>query len=62
MLILSFVALLIACVLFGAAAFSHYFRNPQQPTPWYGGLVILGLFLWSLSEVILRWPGGPGHP
>jgi hypothetical protein len=58
MLILSFVSLLIACVLFGAAAFSHYFRGPVSPSPypWYGGLVTLGLFLWSLSEVILRWP------
>jgi hypothetical protein len=60
---LSFIALVLACFCFAGATISIYIRPsspPNPPYPWYGGLVTAGLFLWSLSEVILRWPGNGG--
>jgi hypothetical protein len=55
---LSFIVLCFACGCFAGATLSQYFPNPNPPSPWWGRLVTLGLFLWSLSEVIARWPGG----
>jgi hypothetical protein len=56
---LSFIFLCFACGCLGGATLAQYIRNPAPaPYPWYGSLVTLGLFLWSLSEVISRWPGG----
>jgi hypothetical protein len=55
---LSFIVLCMACACLGFATASAYYHNPSPPTPWYGKLVTFGLFLWSLSEVIARWPGG----
>ena len=53
---LSFIVLCFACGCLGFDLVLN-FRNPPV-TPWNGKLVTLGLFLWSLSEVIARWPGG----
>jgi hypothetical protein len=55
MAFLSFVILLLACFCFAISCAWQLVPNPQPP-PWYGRLVVFGLFLWSLSEVILRWP------
>lgn len=52
---LSFIVLCFACGCFGGASLSQYLPSPP-PQPWFGRLVTLGLFLWSLSEVISRWP------
>ena len=45
-----------ACGVFFFATIGQYWPG-TNPLPWYGRLIALGLFLWSLSEVILRWPG-----
>jgi len=58
---LSFIVLCLACGCLGGAALSQYTQIPApQPYHWHVKLVTLGLFLWSLSEVIARWPGGRG--
>jgi hypothetical protein len=56
---LSFIILCFACGAFFFSTISEYFPAPSPVVyPWYGRLVTLGLFLWTLSEVIARWPGG----
>lgn len=56
---LSFIILCFACGVFLFSCIADYFpaTTPAQ-YPWYGRMVTLGLFLWTLSEVIARWPGG----